>query len=268
MSISAFFVAIASELLLPPLSLLFLAALGGVLLLTRHQRSGRWLVTMSLVLLTLLSVPYTAGWLSDLVESESAALASPTDADADAIVVLGGSRIIAAPEYGGSDQPNAPTMMRLRYGAWLNRQTGLPILVSGGSPRGEPEPESTLMARVLRDDFKVPVRWEEGRSRNTAENAINSAAILRQAGVRRILLVTDAMHMPRSRRIFAATGLDVIPAPVRLASSPSAGTTLAFLPQSRTLDRSAYALRELIGMLWYRLRYQKLDSALAASGSA
>ena len=58
--------------------------------------------------------------------------------------------------------------------------------------------KADAMATALRDDFGVPVKWTEGKSRNTAENAAFSAALLRPDAVRRVLLVTDAMHMPRS----------------------------------------------------------------------
>ncbi|MDO9218564.1 MAG: YdcF family protein [Lacisediminimonas sp.] len=260
MSASVLAIAIISAILLPPLSLLLIAAAGGALLRTRHRFAGRVLVTLSLVLLTVLSTPLTAAWLPRLLESESPPLTRAHEAHAHAIVILGGDRIVAAQEYGGLDQPNGSTLGRLRYGAWLHQQTGLPILVTGGSPDGREEPESLLMARALRDSFKVPVRWEEGRSDNTAQNALNSTGLLKRAGIKRVLLVTDAIHMPRARRIFSAAGLDVVPAPTNIASAPPALTLMAFLPQSGTLERSRYALHEWIGMLWYRVRYQNIDT--------
>ena len=42
---------------------------------------------------------------------------------------------------------------------------------------------AALMSRALQEDFGVPVRWREERSRNTFENALFSAAMLRQAGI-------------------------------------------------------------------------------------
>lgn len=261
MSASVLTVAMVSALLLPPLNLLLLAALGGVLLLTRWRGTGRMLIALSLVLLALLSTPISGAWLVNTLEAESPPLLAPRDANAHAIVVLGGGRIPNALEFGGKDQPSAIALARLRYGAWLHQQTGLPILVTGGSPDGREEPEAALMSRALRDSFKVPVRWEEGRSDNTAENASNSAAVLKQAGVKRILLVTDAMHMPRARRIFSAAGLDVVPAPTSFSSIPPLLTPLLFLPQSGTLERSRYAMHEWLGMLWYRVRYQHIDAS-------
>ena len=42
----------------------------------------------------------------------------------------------------------------------------------------------------------------ESRSRSTRENAVNSAVMLRERGMNRILLVTSARHMPRARALF------------------------------------------------------------------
>src|SRR5205085_10323064 len=106
-------------------------------------------------------------------------------------VVVWGGRLARAPEYGGRDVPSYITGARLRYAAKLHHETGLPILVTGGAPDGSKEAEAIVMARSLREDFAVPVKWIELRSSNTAENASFSTQILKQAGVQRILLVTD-----------------------------------------------------------------------------
>lgn len=253
MSPGVLFNTVVGGMLLPPFSLLLLALLGAVLM-KRHRRTGRALVALSLLLLALLSTPATSWWLVEQLQARHAALIQPRDANAQAIVILGGNRIAGiSAEYAGKDQPGPLPLGRLRYGAHLHQQTGLPVLVSGGSPGNEPEPEATLMARTLRDAFKVPTRWEEPKSRNTAENATESAKLLRAAGVTRILLVTDATHMPRAVRSFSATGLDVVPAPTFLTSRP-AGVRY-WIPGSGTLDDVSYALHEWLGMVWYRLRH-------------
>lgn len=111
------------------------------------------------------------------------------------------------------------------------------------------------MARALREDFSAPVRWVEAKSDNTAENARYSAEVLRLAGVRSILLVTDALHMPRARAVFLRTGLKVIPAPTNYQSR---GPLLIsdFIPNAAALRNSSYALHEWIGALWYALAHR------------
>jgi len=242
-----------SALLLPPLNLLLVCA-AGILLRRRRQRLGMVLALFSLILLAALSTNAAARLLIRPLENMTPTLRSPRAAGAQAIVVLGGGRRRNAPEYGGQDVPRAGVLARLRYGVRLHRETGLPLLVSGGSPEGEGEPEAVLMARVLRDDFGMQPRWVESRSDNTAQNALYSAEMLRRDGVSRILLVTDALHMPRSQRTFSEAGLSVIAAPTAYLGQGSlqAGD---FIPGAPALRESHYALHEWIGIVWYRLAH-------------
>jgi uncharacterized SAM-binding protein YcdF (DUF218 family) len=243
----------AAALLLPPL-LFIIPAAAGLLLRRRWPRAAPALALSALVLLTALSTDACVRLLIKPLEDLNPPLSA--SADAGAIVVLGGGRQRNAPEYGGRDVPRAGTLARLRYGARLQRQTGLPLLVSGGSPEGAAESEARLMAQVLREDFAVPVRWVEGGSDNTAENALYSASLLRQAGIRRILLVTDALHMPRARRIFSQAGLQVIAAPTSyLGQGPL--QAIDFIPNAGALRDAHYALHEWLGLLWYRLAHRQ-----------
>jgi uncharacterized SAM-binding protein YcdF (DUF218 family) len=109
------------------------------------------------------------------------------------------------------------------------------------------------MAEALREDFGVPVKWIEGRSRDTGENAAYSAALLRADGVKRILLVTDAMHMPRARAAFERAGLDVVSAPTVFFGN-QARSLSSWMPSAEGMRRSWYAIYELLGLAWYRVR--------------
>jgi uncharacterized SAM-binding protein YcdF (DUF218 family) len=244
---------LVSALLLPPLNLL-LAALAGYMSRRRWPRAGPALCILSLIVLLALCTGAGARLLMAPLEDSVAPLQTGRGSGAQAIVVLGGGRLSQAPEYGGQDIPSPAALGRLRYAARLYRESGLPVLVSGGSPDGSPEPEALVMARVLREDFSVPVKWLEPRSVNTAQNAQFSADLLKQANVHKVLLVTDALHMPRAQRIFAQTGLDVEPAPTAFSSRQSWSFS-DFVPGAAALMNSHYALHEWIGMGWYRLRY-------------
>lgn len=239
-------------LLLPPFSLVLLCALG-LLLRRKWPRTGIALVIASLLTVTVLSTHFGAMLLVRPLEQRHVPLAVSKDLQAQAIVVLGGGRFSNAPEYAGQDVVSLRSLARVRYGARLQRATGLPLLVSGGAPEGVPPSEAALMATVLRDEFGVPVRWVEGDSDNTAQNAEFSARMLRPAGVRRIILVTDAIHMARASRAFAATGLEVIAAPTGFYSTERE-TAVDWLPSAASLHLSAYALHEWLGRIWYALR--------------
>lgn len=240
-----------AAVMLPPLSLLMLGLCGHVL--ARHfRRQGNAIILLAVALFLFVSTGAGARWLCAPIEQRSLPLASVAGSGAQAIVILGGGRLYAAPEADGTDIPGRQTLIRLRHGARLQRQTGLPILVSGGAPDGKGESEAAIMARSLREDFRVPVKWIEDGSDNTAQNARLSKQQLQQAGITRVLLVTDALHMPRAQSVFVRSGLSVIPAPTGFtAQKPLSAED--FIPNAKALETSSYALHERLGALWYLL---------------
>jgi uncharacterized SAM-binding protein YcdF (DUF218 family) len=254
MSSTQIAVGIVRTIILPPLSLFLLAA-GGWMLQGRRPRLGRALIGLALLGLFALCTEFGARLLVRPLEGLTVPLRSSADAQAQAIVVLAAGRLENAPEYGSRDIPDYLALGRLRYAAKLQHETGLPILVSGGNRGIDPNSASKAdeMARALREDFLTPVKWIEGNSATTAENARFSATILRHAGVRRILLVTDAMHMPRARMAFGRTGVEVVPAPTMFFATGPVGF-LDFVPTAEGLRRSCYALYEWLGLLWYWTR--------------
>jgi len=247
---------IATALILPPGGNLLLAVTG--LALWRRAKSlAMLLFAVSFVSLTLLSMPVVGDALFEAVERIPARLpGAALAADVGAIVVLAAGRNANAPEYRG-ETVSSRSLVQLRYGARLQRETGLPLLVSGGRVLGgEPASEAALIKGVLERELNVPVRWLEERSRNTAENARYSAELLREENIAAIILVTGAAHMPRAVEVFEGQGVRVTAAPTgRRAGNRAAAGVLDWLPSARALDRSRDALHELVGQFWYRIRY-------------
>ncbi len=236
-------------LLLPPAGPVLLA-MAGAWLLGRGtgrntRRAGFVLLACGLGALWVLSLPVVADLLEHAADRE-AALEQALPA-AQAIVILGGGTTRhSAPEFGHAPAAGSDLLERLAYGAYLARRTGLPILVTGDF--AETEAMHTALAR----DFGVPTRWIESHSRDTYQNAQFSAALLRESGVTRILLVTSATHEYRAAREFEASGLQVIPAPTGLWAPPEP-SALHYLPEVSALRRSTEALYELLGDLARRL---------------
>jgi uncharacterized SAM-binding protein YcdF (DUF218 family) len=239
-----------AQLILPPLGPLLLTA-AGLLWMSRRPRLGRGLAWSGVVLALLLATPAPVGLLLEGLE-RSPPVAPEAIRGARAIVILGGGQRHHAPEFGGSTV-NRLTLERLRYGARLARRSGLPILVTGGAARGD-TPEALLMKDALEHDFGLAVKWTESASRDTADNARHSAAILKDAGVRRVLLVTHAAHLPRAEAEFRAAGLEVIPAPTAWLGGPGDTEPADFIPNANTAYAGWFATHEWLGLAaaWLR----------------
>ncbi len=240
-------------LLLPPGGLLLLGILG---LLLSRTRFGKSLLALSLLALFALSLPVTADLLYLALEGEPViSLERIAQEQPQAIVVLGGGRDLNAPEYHG-DTIKPRTLARLRYAARLARETGLPVIPSGGSPGAVGEAEAVIARDLLENEFGVPVRDIERRSNTTWENARYTAALMKTLGIERIILVTDAGHMSRSLYAFHRNGITPLPAPMNFHSVVSHETSPLerYLPSAEALKESADAVHELIGAIWYGMK--------------
>ncbi len=236
--------------LLPPFGLFLLIGIGWLVMPWR-RRLGRALFAFGLVALYLLSTPYVGSLLLGSLQVHKALGPNPQMEDIGAIVVLGAGVYREAPEY-GAETPDSLTLARIRYGAKLHRDLGLPLLVTGGSVRPTGRPVGVVMQESLERDFVVPVKWVETESKNTFENAKSSSQILGLAGITKVYLVTHAWHMLRAKGVFEAAGLQVVPAPMGFVSSP--GPELGdFVANPAGLVMSYYAVYEGIGLLWYAL---------------
>lgn len=240
-------------LLLPPAGNCVLGLLGYAVR-RRLPRVSRALVTFALATGVLLMVPYTGSLLARPLEDLAPLRVEDGAQGAEAIVVLGGGRVIAAPEYGGQDALHPRALERLRYGVYLHHALQLPLALVGGSVRGETVSEGMLMLNTVNEVFKVPVKWVESGSRNTAQNAEYARYLLPS---RRILLVTHALHMRRAQMMFEAWGFEVVPAPLHYTTGagPARFTLVDFVPSAEGLAISHAALHEYVGLLWYRWFY-------------
>ncbi|MCG4454553.1 YdcF family protein [Pseudomonas sp. MMS21-TM103] len=244
------------QLLLPP-GVLLLALLVAWWLRKRFPRMAAACFGLALGGLWVLSLPVAVEWSARLLESEPALAEARwvgLAQQVDAIVVLGAGREQGDPAW-GDDQPSPMALERLRYAARLAKASGVPLAISGGLHYGQPPSEAALMTEVLARDYGVPVRWQEEASRTTWENAARSAELLHQDGVRRVLLVTQAWHMPRARWCFEQAGFQVLSAPVGFLGVANGRPAGGWLPESKALWQSSLLLNEALGLLLYPLVY-------------
>ncbi|MDL5034494.1 YdcF family protein [Pelomonas sp. APW6] len=239
-------------LLLPPL-------LAGLVL---WRRAGRWRLLLPLSLLPM--------WLSlceapalllqrSLLSPPPPLLPTPAACQAQAhtlVLVLGGGIHQWSSERAGPDL-KLETLARLRHGAYLARRCHWPLGFSGGLPspaKPGDVPEADVAAQVAREELGLSLDLVEPAARDTRENARLSLPLLRARGVRQVVIVTHAEHMPRALRAFQAAAL-AENASLRLVPAPVGGrgldqlTPYDWLPSEAGYRRMRYVFYEGLGLL-------------------
>jgi uncharacterized SAM-binding protein YcdF (DUF218 family) len=228
-------------------------------------KRSRWTFVPVLLALIILLTASNVRVSNYLVKSLEWQHLPPTEIpNADAIVILGGSTKNASPPRIMPDLNEHGD--RLLYAAKLYQEGKAPLIIAAGGRidwyRGAAS-EATDMAIILQT-MGVPTEAiiEEPNSLNTYQNAVNVKEILLRNELNRILLVTSAMHMPRSLRIFQRQGIDAIAAPTDFLVSQQElqqdnsleSEILSFFPDTDSLNNTTKAIKEYIGTFVYRFR--------------
>ena len=223
----------------------------GELLRTRF-RFGRPLSIVALVGLFIWSWPPSTALFASTLERWYP-FGRVSTGTAEAIVVLAAS-VNSSDASEPEILPGHGTFLRCRYAAWLYRHgKPLPIFASGGVER-----EKIVMADVMKQtlvEAGVPgdMISTEGGSKSTYENALFTARLLRAKGIHRIVLVTEAYHIPRATQSFRKQGFDVIPAGCAARYLQFEGLWSQFFPSAQMIRYNEESLHEWIGLAWYRL---------------
>ncbi|MDJ0620885.1 MAG: YdcF family protein [Calothrix sp. MO_192.B10] len=250
-------------LLFYPLGLACISLVVALFMVGRRPRITAFCISFALILLLVSSNGWVSKFFVRSLEWQNIPPAElPT---AEAMVVLGGATKSAFPPRPGPDLSEQGD--RIIYAAQLYRQKKAPLIILSGGRidwRGSGTAESTDMAAIL-TSLGIPKEAiiEEPDSLNTYQNAVNVRKVIEEKDINKVLLITSAMHMPRSLLIFKKQGMDVIPAPTdflvsegeiqELGSTPKAAI-LNLIPNTDNLHRFTITLKEYLGMLIYRLR--------------
>jgi uncharacterized SAM-binding protein YcdF (DUF218 family) len=174
---------------------------------------------------------------------------------AQEIVVISGAMESPSPVT-GERLPGEDTYVRCRYAAWLYQHwRQLPVLTSGGPPRGRPsEPSDAVMMQQVLERAGVPASAIscETRSHSTRQNALYSAQMLQKKGIQRIVLVTSAYQMLRAYLCFRKQGFVVTPAACDYRSLGRYRISDLF-PSWEGLQITETVLHESLGIAWYWL---------------
>jgi uncharacterized SAM-binding protein YcdF (DUF218 family) len=245
--------------LLQPYTLLCLLAALAIANLWRKRRETRLRLIPLTVLFAVLVVHSTpaVGTLALRSLEGRFAVIEKRPEDAEAIVVLGGG--INLPDVtGGPAELDTDSLQRCLHALDLYRRgTPCPVLVSGG--KVDALDAGPAVADVMRDFLLgkgVPAEdlIVEGASRTTHENAVESCKLLGQRGIRKVVLVTDAVHEYRAVACFRKERVEVVAAPCRFQADRLDRGLRDVLPDPDAAEATRDSAHEWLGVLWYWLR--------------
>jgi len=241
------------ELVRPSTFLLLTTVLGTLLLWSRWHRPGRILVSISLAGMLLPAILPLAPLLEGPLENHFPQPVLPPRVDG--VIVLGGAENPATSAARGQVVLNGAGERLLTGLELAQRYPQAKLVFTGGSSAllGDGVSSATVAERLFSafgiDRSRTVL---ERSSRNTHENASFTFAEVRPRPGETWVLVTSAMHLPRSVGLFRKAGWQVIPYPVDYRSSGRA----LFAPSLRFIEELGYvdhAVREWTGLIAYRL---------------
>lgn len=150
--------------------------------------------------------------------------------------------------------PNAA--VRIMKTAELYNKSSKKIYISGGSPLQNRESESSVYKKEL---VKIGIPENdiiiEEVSKNTKENSDYIKWMMSKEGYKSALLITSALHMPRSMEVFKDDNIEFYPVPCNFLAHTEKQNNLAYVPQFKVLKDLYAAFWEYIGMAYYKIRY-------------
>lgn len=202
-------------LTVPSNVILSIGVIGLILLLTRFRRAGVRLTAASLLLLLIVGV--TPIGYALIVALENRFPAGKEDGPPiTGVIVLGGPIDSRMSTLRGKLSVTGEVERLLEGAALVKRHPSAKLVFTGGNPSlfGKDPPEAVYAAQLF-EQLGVPKERLvfEDKSRNTAENAEFTRAMLDPKPGERWLLVTSAVHMPRAVGLFEHAGLRPVPAP-------------------------------------------------------
>ena len=213
---------------------------------------------LATTLLVITSSPISSHYLLSYLEKNQSKKSPVEMASADAIVVLGGmlTRIQTSQgihrEWGDPDRFFAGLEL-------IKSNKANHIIFTGGKLPWEKtnETEGEVLAKYAIDwgvnKQKILVTQ---KVQNTEDEAKAVKDLLEKYQSKRIILVTSAFHMPRAQRLFEKQDLKVQTYPVDFKAEDNKITILDFLPSAYAMKDFEFAMRELLGRVYYQLKDQ------------
>jgi len=237
-------------LLVSPLSIVLIIILIGTFFKSKK------ISLLGLLILIFCSVPIISNKLIFYLEKDYSLQSVKDVTKADAIVVLSGMISTIKTKEKLSYEFN-DSIDRILSGIDLFKEdkASFLILTNGKMPWSVGIPEGEYLK-----DFSIKYGIPEDRIlltdnvQNTDQEAISVKKLLK-TNEANIILVTSAFHMPRAKKVFEAANIKVIPFAVDFKTPIKKITIIDFIPSANSLKDTSHFFREMIGRLYYNLKY-------------
>ncbi|MDA7738558.1 YdcF family protein [Amylibacter sp.] len=211
---------------------------------------------LAVSILILCSIPIFSNKLITYLENEYILSDASSAKTADAIVVLSGM-VRTINSKNGLSYEWGEASDRIFAGIELIKKNKAPIMIlTGGKlPWSVGKPEGEYL-RDIAIKYGVPNKniLLTKNVQNTDQEAKAVAKLLNKE-IPNIILVTSAFHMPRAQKVFEAAGIVVSPFPVDFLSGADKTTLMHFIPSAGAFSNTSFFVREIIGRLYYKLKY-------------
>ena len=210
---------------------------------------------IGVIILILSSLPIVSNKFIAYLEKDYQPIEIAEIENVDAIVVLSGMiRVIGDEENLKYEFTDSVDRFFAGLDLFNNNKSPILILTRGKMPwsigiaEGEYLKELAIKYGVSEENIILTDEVQ-----NTDQEAKAIKEILTEDA--KIILVTSAFHMPRAEKVFKAANINLIPYPVDFQNSKSKTTMMDFIPSAGSLFDTSHFVREMIGRLYYNLKY-------------
>jgi uncharacterized SAM-binding protein YcdF (DUF218 family) len=243
--------------LIMPLSILWLLIILTIILFILNiKRAGKIFLSISLLWFLVISTRFIPDFLANSLESQYSPLNISND------IITNNQTYIAVLGAGFSNDVNLPpndrltgsSLFRLTEGVRLHKLIAGSILVVTGNSDGYEENQADLMAKAA---ISLGVNTSCIKKITTAKNTSDEAfGFYSTFGYKSpLIVVTDAVHMPRAIILFRKAGLDPVAAPTNHLIKDSPHKWLSgFIPASDNISKMEIVIHEFAGLILIRFR--------------
>jgi uncharacterized SAM-binding protein YcdF (DUF218 family) len=241
------------DVLLMPLTMAFVAIIYAMFI--KNRTRSRWIVGVTLFMLYLVSNPIVVNYLLKWWEPINYEVKSNYEVGA---VLTGG--MVKRYDYASKHVWHGKSGDRAVQAFELYKKGKIKkIIISGGESsifggKRKTAENDGIRQYLIDSGVRAEDIIQESQSRNTRDNAVNTAKILReQFKTNKCILITSSFHTPRAIGCFKKAGVEVVPFPAQYMQDKHDFWIDKFFPSEEALGVFYFVWHEMVGVVIYKI---------------